>query len=135
MYYVYRNYPLVEIHPGAMLAATFAECAADQGHFWPLHERLFAGHIASEWGSGGAKDRAKFLDYAKEVQLDVEQLQRCLDEEKTVANRIQSDIDGAAGYYIRSTPTFLLNGEVLHGTYSYRVWKSMLDDRLAKVEK
>src|SRR5262249_45064602 len=47
VYFVYRDYPLA-IHPGAKLAAWAANCAADQGSFWPMHDRLYNGAMGGE---------------------------------------------------------------------------------------
>jgi thiol-disulfide isomerase/thioredoxin len=39
--FVYRHFPLEEVHPHALLAAEAAEAAANQGKFWPMHDVLF----------------------------------------------------------------------------------------------
>ena len=40
--FVFRHFPLVEIHPHAQHVAEAAEAAASQGRFWDMHDRLFA---------------------------------------------------------------------------------------------
>src|SRR5262245_15826529 len=40
--FVYRHFPLEDVHPHALLAAETAECAAAQGKFWQMHDVLFA---------------------------------------------------------------------------------------------
>ena len=39
--FIFRNFPLVEIHPHALHAALAAEAAAAQGKFWQMHDYLF----------------------------------------------------------------------------------------------
>src|SRR4051794_35568104 len=39
--FVFRHYPLAEVHPHALQAAEAAECAGGQGKFWPMHDTLF----------------------------------------------------------------------------------------------
>src|ERR1700739_706142 len=39
--YVWRHFPLTEVHHHALLAAQAAEAAAAQGKFWPMHDVLF----------------------------------------------------------------------------------------------
>src|SRR5262245_29407087 len=39
--FVFRNFPLAELHPHAAAAAEMAEAAALQGKFWPMHDMLF----------------------------------------------------------------------------------------------
>src|SRR5215813_4391160 len=40
--FVFRNFPLEDVHPHALAAALAAECASGQGQFWPMHDLLFA---------------------------------------------------------------------------------------------
>jgi protein-disulfide isomerase len=133
VYFVYRDYPL-DIHPGARLASAAANCAADQDKFWPMHDRLYEGAVKGEWSGGDAADRSVFVGYAQELKLDVQAFKTCLDT--TSANEQRIEIDVAAGdqHYINGTPTFLLNGNVVRGAHSYRVWQSLIDDRLAKLQ-
>jgi protein-disulfide isomerase len=38
---VFSDFPLESIHPDALHRAAIAECAARQGRFWEVHDRLF----------------------------------------------------------------------------------------------
>jgi protein-disulfide isomerase len=134
VYFVYRDYPL-EIHPGAKLAASAANCAADQGGFWPMHDRLYKGAIDGEWSDGGGADRSVFLGYAKEFKLDAQKFQSCLDATAANELRIQADVEAGDLHFVNATPTFLLNGNIVRGSHSYGVWKSLIDDRLEKLGK
>ena len=60
--FVYRHFPLREVHPHAELAAEAAEAAGAQGKFWPMHELLFTHqqHL---------KDK-QLLEYAAQVGLE-----------------------------------------------------------------
>jgi hypothetical protein len=49
--------------------------------------------------------------------------------------RIQADVDAGNKHFINGTPTFLLNGNVVRGSHSFRVWQSLIDDRLEKLGK
>src|SRR3954463_9087104 len=46
--FVYRHFPLVQLHPHALAAAEAAEAAGAQGKFWPMHDLLFANQDALE---------------------------------------------------------------------------------------
>ncbi len=127
---VYRDLPLSNIHPGALLAAHAARCAADQGAFWPMHARLFAGQEAGEWGSGGSADLTTFVRYADELRLDRAALRACI-ESGQHAGQIDADMQAARDYGINSTPVFLVNGAPVIGAQSFAVWKRRLDEMLS----
>jgi protein-disulfide isomerase len=131
VYLVYRDFPLVDIHPGALLAAHAADCAADQGSFWPMHDRLFAGAAMREWSSGGGEDFKTFLGYAQALQLDVGKLQQCISSNQQAA-RIAADYRAGAERGVRSTPTFLVNGQPFIGARPYADWQRYLDRLLAR---
>lgn len=137
-YFVVRDYPLTSIHPGAMLAATFANCAIDQGGFWDLHDRLYAEQ--GYWGYGDTTDEQTFLDYAKELKLDVSKLQDCVHKNLAIKRAIQADMQEAEYNGIRGTPFFVIMGSMgqdtqIRGAVAYGVWRKTLDRLLAQVQK
>lgn len=131
VYYIYRDLPLVQIHPGALQAAHAANCAADQGKFWPMNERLFAGQASREWGSGGQQDAQVFATYAQELGLDSVALQACIEDNRHAA-QIEADLREAAGRGLNSTPSFVVNGQVVLGARPFASWKQLFDTILEK---
>jgi protein-disulfide isomerase len=131
VYFVYRDFPLVDIHPGALLAAHVAGCAAEQGSFWPMHDRLYAGAAKHEWSSGSGEDFRTFLGYARDLQLDVGALQQCINSNQQ-APRIAADYRAGGERGVRSTPTFLINGQPFIGARPYADWQRYLDSLLAR---
>ncbi|WP_232280068.1 DsbA family protein [Roseiflexus castenholzii] len=124
--FVYRDFPLMSIHPGALLAAHVANCAGDQGAFWEMHNRIFAGMEQREWASGDAGDFRTFLKYADELNLDTAQVQQCVESNRH-GPRIQEDIQAAQRAGVRSTPSFLINGQLLVGAQPFEVWERMFE--------
>lgn len=124
--FVYRDFPLMSIHPGALLAAHIANCAGDQGVFWQMHNRIFAGMERREWSSGDAGDFRTFLKYAEELNIDVDQVQQCV-ESNRYGPRIEADIREAQQAGVRSTPTFLINDQVLVGAQPFEVWERIFE--------
>ena len=61
--FVYRHFPLEEVHPHALAAALAAECAGGQGKFWPMHDLLFE-HIQ-------ALNPHHLNEYAQQLELDM----------------------------------------------------------------
>ncbi|MFC4947599.1 Na+/H+ antiporter NhaA [Pseudonocardia sp. GCM10023141] len=99
--YVFRHIPLEDVHPHAMLAAEAAEAAAAQGHFWAMHDRLFAHQ--------DALSALDLLDHAAAVGLDVQRFSRDLGDAR-YARRVRDDAASAEASGVGSTPTFFVGG-------------------------
>ena len=67
--FVYRHFPLDDIHPNARAASQAAEAAALQKAFYPMHDMLFARQ--SEW-SELSDPFPTFVEYATALELDIE---------------------------------------------------------------
>lgn len=104
--WVFKHFPL-NFHPQAEAASVAAECAADQGKFWEMHELLFTS--VEQWS---ISDPTPIFDgLASELTLDADTFSACLTDGDAL-QRVQSDMqDGAA--LVEGTPTFvvLFNGE------------------------
>jgi protein-disulfide isomerase len=99
--YVFRHLPLPDVHPHAELAARASVAAGAQGRFWEMHDKLFAHQDQPEF--------EEIVGYAAELDLDVEEFLRTLDDESTVA-RVRADVASAEASGARGTPTFFVNG-------------------------
>lgn len=130
VYFVFRDLPLTSIHPGALQAAHAANCAADQGRFWEMHARLFAGQSAREWAAGGERDLDVFLEYGTALGVDSTALRSCIAERRHAA-RIEEDVRSAVGRGLTSTPAYVVNGRPLLGARPFESWKQVFDSLLA----
>jgi len=106
--WVFRNFPLTEIHPHALQAAEAAEGAGAQGRFWEMHAMLFAHQKALE--------RDDLERYAGDIGLDREAFASAL--AGAHLDRIQADFDGGVRSGVRGTPTFFVNGLRHDGSYA-----------------
>jgi len=101
--FVYRHFPLVNVHPRALRAAEAAEAAAAQGKFWEMHRRLY--------------DRPDKLEerhlrrHAKEIGLDVDRFDREMAGGIYTAQVLKSYHDGMI-HGITGAPTTFINGEL-----------------------
>jgi protein-disulfide isomerase len=102
--FVYRNFPLTEIHPHALHAALAAEAAAAQGKFWQIHDYIFHHQHTLE--------DADLAQFAEAVGLDLQQYARDMTEQRALA-RIEEDVEGGERSGVQGTPTFFIN-EVLY---------------------
>lgn len=99
--FVFRHFPLVEIHPHALTAAEASEAAAGQGRFWPMHDLLFRRQQAV----GGAD----LEGYADEIGLDVERFRQEL-EAHVHLDRVEADGASALASGATGTPTIFVDG-------------------------
>jgi protein-disulfide isomerase len=100
--FVFRNFPLTNIHEHAMNAAETAEAASAQGKFWPMHDFLYE-HQAS------LGDPRLALDHAKKIGLDTQRFEREI-AQHMYQKRIKDDFMGGVRSGVNGTPTFYVNG-------------------------
>src|SRR5882762_8064144 len=63
--FVFRNFPLAEMHPNAFNAAVAAEAAALQKKFWKMHDIIFENQQQLAWDDLFAYAKAIGLDFAR----------------------------------------------------------------------
>jgi protein-disulfide isomerase len=97
--YASINYPIEQIHPAALPAAKAAECAAEQGKFWEMHERLFSDATAT------ATERLD--EHVETVGLESSRFKQCMSSDH-IATKVKRDQAEAQRFGINSTPTFLV---------------------------
>jgi protein-disulfide isomerase len=119
--FVIRDFPISGLHPYAEKAAEAAECAYDQGKFWPYHDLLFAHQ--------DALDDAHLKAYAKQVGADGRAFSRCLDSGRKAAVVAADEADGQR-YGVSATPTFFINGQKLIGAKPLDGFKQIIDPML-----
>lgn len=97
--YVFKNYPVAELHPDAFKAHVAAACAGDQGRYWEMHDRLFVDQKNFQ--------RARLVEEARSVGLDTATFQSCL-AGTTHEAVIRQDIDEAVRGGVNGTPVFVV---------------------------
>ncbi|MGH7686513.1 MAG: DsbA family protein [Candidatus Dormibacteria bacterium] len=105
--FVFRHFPLTDIHPHALAAAFAAEAAAQQQRFWEMHDLLYHNQKALE--------ESDLRGYATEVGLDLAIFER----DRTGAGveaRVRRDVDsGIASGDVQGTPTLFIDGALHDG--------------------
>jgi protein-disulfide isomerase len=132
--FVYKDYPLVEIHPWATHAAVDANCLAAQNNdaYWDFADYIHANQreVSSERTSGArfdALDKVTMLQGQKH-NLDTVKLQSCLkaqDESAVKASMKEGDAIG-----VSATPTMFINGEKIDGAVPVSEIRAALDRAL-----
>ena len=101
--FVYRHFPLEEVHPLALNAALATECAGGQGQFWAMHDLLFERQPAL------SSDHLQA--YAQRLELDMTRFSAEMGD-TVYLQRIREHQQGGANSGVRATPAFFINGKV-----------------------
>lgn len=103
----YNDYPLIQTHPNAFLAAEAGQCALQQNKFWEYHGKLF--DQQTSW-SKLSDPASNFVQYATELGLNTDQFSQCLNnhEQKPA---VTEDIAEGNAKRVDSTPTIFVNDE------------------------
>jgi protein-disulfide isomerase len=109
--FVFRNFPLTEMHPAAEPAAEFAESAALQGKFWEVHDAIFAWSRETGPESLGLE---AFESIALRLGLDPQAIEKDVSEHRHL-ERIRNDFNSGVRSGVNGTPTFFINGHRFDG--------------------
>jgi protein-disulfide isomerase len=99
--FVFRNFPLIQIHPHALHAAEAAEAANVQGKFWEMYDYIFHHQHTLE--------DTDLLLFAKAVGLDTAKFTADMDEHRFLS-RIEEDVESGIQSGVEGTPSIYLNG-------------------------
>lgn len=104
--FVFRNFPLTQVHPLAELAAEAAEAAGAQGKFWEMHDALYENQPALS--------PELIAALAQGLGLDMERFNEDLASGR-FRERVKRDFMGGVRSGVAGTPTFFINGERYEG--------------------
>jgi len=119
--FVFRNFPLNEIHAQAEAAAETAEFAAAHGKFWEMHDLLFENQTRFS--------PPLFQELAQGLKLDPKELREALASEKYTAH-VRSDFMSGARSGVNGTPTFFINGQRHDGPFEYEDLVAAIEEAL-----
>ena len=132
MRYVFMDFPIDQLHPGALKGHEAARCGGEQGKFWEMHQRLFTP------AGSHAPDRMKAL--ASQVGLDRGKFDACLDSGKMQAP-VRASVERASQLGADGTPQMYLgvadaNGSFriirsIRGAVPYAQIKAIIDELLS----
>jgi protein-disulfide isomerase len=123
--FVFRNFAF--IGDESTWAAEASECANDQGRFWAYHDKLFEEQAGE---NRGAFARENLKRFAAELGLDTAQFNQCLDS-GMYELRVREDFNDARLRRIDSTPTVLVNGQLVQNAGNYEVLQTAVEAALS----
>ena len=108
--------------PNGREVAKAAECAAEQGGFWKMHDHLYRNRV--QWMKS---DDAKALlaGYAAQLNLDRGQFAQC-QENPEIAARVARQDEISRALHLRGTPSFFINGRVVDGGIPYDLFQKLI---------
>jgi protein-disulfide isomerase len=101
--FVFRHFPLEEVHPHALSASEAAESAGAQGKFWQMHDLLFENQHALK--------SHHLHEYAQRLELDMARFTAEMND-TVYLQRIREHEQGGRESGVRATPTFFVNGKL-----------------------
>jgi protein-disulfide isomerase len=106
--FVFRNFPLREIHPKAEVAAETAEFAATHDKFWDMHDLIFENQ--------NSLSEQMLEELARRLTLDRQALRDAL-RSGAFAERVRGDFSGGVRSGVNGTPTFFINSQRHDGDF------------------
>jgi protein-disulfide isomerase len=123
--FVFRNFPL-QSHPQARPAAEAAQCANEQGKFWPYHDKLF--------DDPNKLSEAELKKTAADLGLNAAQFNKCVDDHK-YQSVVDADFEAGGEAGVSGTPAFFINGRLLSGAQPFEAFKRVIDEELELKKK
>jgi protein-disulfide isomerase len=119
--FVFRHFPLAQVHPNAEAAAESAEYAGAQGMFWEMHDGIYQN-----------QDRIGlplFFALAGTLGLSEAGLREAL-VNATFAPKVRADFLGGVRSGVNGTPTFFINGRRHDGSFAFEELSDAIEAHL-----
>lgn len=116
--FVFRNFPLTEVHPHAELAAETAEFSDTKGHFWEMHDLLFENQASLSI--------SLLYELVESLKIPPQELKQAL-ENQIFEPKVRKDFLGGVRSGVNGTPTFFINGQRQNAGYSFEELLSAIE--------
>ncbi len=115
--FVFRNFPLTEIHEYSFHAAESSEIADEYGKFWEMHDMLYQ-------NQDNLQDD-NLIMMASKLGIDSEEFSKKLQAEEK-AKKVKDDFMSGVESGVNGTPSFYINGYKYEGPWDYENLKSAI---------
>jgi len=119
--FVFRNFPLAEMHPYAYEAACAAEAVGIQGKFWPMHDLIFENQQTLS--------SRQLLNLGRVISADIDQMIIDMKSE-FIRNKVEYDLESGIRNGVNGTPTFFVNGTRFDGYHDFESMKHAMNEFL-----
>ena len=125
----FYDFPLPQ-HKNSQGAHNATACAADQGKFWEMHDRIYGAQ--DQWNTEATDNPKPFFEkYASDIGLDLKAWGTCYDSRKH-QGRIMANLAEGERRQVNSTPTFIIGNKSYPGALPYDVMKAIVDSAVKK---
>lgn len=114
---IIRDFPVLELHPNALLSAEALGCAEEQDIYWAMHDRAFA--------HGAPLTRDVLDGIAAQSGADMEEFSSCMASHRRLAE-VEADIAAGEAAGVRGTPTFFFNGNRVEGAIPEDMFEALI---------
>ena len=130
--YVFRDFPLDQLHPNARKAAEAAHCAGEQGKYWEMHDVLFQNQRALA--------PSQLAEYARTVGVSGAAFEQCVASgryapqiERGVTDGAAAGVQGTPGFVIgRTTAADTVEGTPIRGAQPVETFRRIIEEWLAQ---
>lgn len=123
---VFKQFPLTDMHPHALVAAEASLAANAQGKFWEMYEKLFANRRKL--------DLVSIYALAKDLNLDMVRFTHDMESHEYVKH-IQTDVAEGEKEGVSGTPTLFINGKPYRGAIEESSLTPILQDEMKGANK
>ncbi|MBI3985037.1 MAG: DsbA family protein [Candidatus Levybacteria bacterium] len=128
VYFVYRDFPLINSHQNAHISARAAFAANKQGKFWEMYDALYENQ--TEWATNPNAETI-FTNYASNLGLNADKFKNDLNSNEA-KSFVDNALSNATSIGLNSTPSFFINGSKIENPSSYDELKALIDNELNK---
>lgn len=121
LFYLYRDFPIVELHPIAQAASEASMCAHAQGKFWEYHDKLYQNQ--------NALDEYRLMIFAESLNLNMNAFRSCVSK-RIYEKEVEEDYEAGLVLGVEGTPTFFVNGVKISGA----IPKELLEEIIQQTE-
>lgn len=105
--FVFRNFPLSEMHPYARIAAIATEAANLQGKFWEMHDEIYENQEYL--------NESLLMALAEKLELNIPEFKHDI-KRTDLAKKVDTDFESGVISGVNGTPSFFVNNEKFNGS-------------------
>lgn len=124
IYFVYRYFPLVNVHKSAKISAQAGFAAFKQGKFWEMHDMLY--DTQADW-SPILNPQDTFVQYATNLKMDINKFKADMNSNEA-AKFVDDSLNKAVASGLNSTPSFFINNKKIISPNTYADFKTLIEN-------